>query len=109
MITDGIKFSNFKTRKKSQKIKNQLKVLLKKNNQIIKSLKSNYKDSFSLKKLRKLKKIKNFRLIGMGGSALGTEAIYFFLKDKIKKNFLFINDLDVKIKNNKNELEFGTS
>ncbi len=101
MITDGIKFNNFKIFKKSFKIKKQLELLLKKNNSIIQSLRSNYKDSFSLKKLKKFKKIKNFRLIGMGGSSLGAEAIYSFLRNKVKNNFLFVNDLDITLKNNK--------
>ena len=29
----------------------------------------------------------------MGGSILGSQAIYEFLKDKIKKNFFFVNNL----------------
>ena len=29
----------------------------------------------------------------MGGSTLGTQAIYDFLKNKIKKNFFFIDNL----------------
>ena len=35
----------------------------------------------------------------MGGSSLGSHAIYDFLKDKIKKNFVFIDNLhsDTKI------------
>ena len=39
----------------------------------------------------------------MGGSSLGSEAIYDFLRKKIKKNFSFVDDLDVsnKIKNDK--------
>ena len=101
MITDGIKFNNFKIFKKSLKIKKQLELLLKKNNSIIQSLRSNYKDSYSLKQLKKFKKIKNLRLIGMGGSSLGAEAIYSFLRNKVKKNFLFVNDLDVTLKNDK--------
>ena len=32
----------------------------------------------------------------MGGSILGTESIYDFLKNKIKKNFIFINNLQTK-------------
>ena len=36
----------------------------------------------------------------MGGSILGAESIYEFLKDKIKKNFYFINNLKPKIINN---------
>ena len=101
MITDGIKFKNFKILKNSSKIRNRLEFLIKKNNSIIQSLRNNYKDSFNLKKLKKLKKLKNFRLIGMGGSSLGAEAIYSFLRNKVKNNFLFFNDLDVSIKNHK--------
>ncbi len=36
----------------------------------------------------------------MGGSTLGTQTIYEFLKHKIKKNFLFINNLQNKKINN---------
>ena len=32
----------------------------------------------------------------MGGSSLGAQAIFEFLKKKIKKNFLFIDNLDYK-------------
>ena len=46
---------------------------------------------FQLKKFRKYKKI---AIIGMGGSILGTEAIYGLLKRKIKKKFFFFNDLN---------------
>lgn len=43
----------------------------------------------------------------MGGSALGSEAIYFFLKRKINKDFIFLNDINEdKLKNLKNSKEF---
>ena len=103
MISDGIKFNNFKIYKNSSKIKKQLEFLLKENNSIIQSLKNNYKDSFKIKSLKKLKKLENFRLIGMGGSSLGSEAIYSFLRNKIKKNFIFMNDLDIDIKKTKSK------
>ena len=32
----------------------------------------------------------------MGGSVLGSEAIYEFLKTKIKKKFFFLNNLDLE-------------
>tara|TARA_Y100001958_G_scaffold158571_1_gene156856 strand:+ start:1412 stop:2566 length:1155 start_codon:yes stop_codon:yes gene_type:complete len=99
MITDGIKFQNFRNIKKSINVKNSLKALLKKNNSILQSLKSNYKDNFNHKRINRLKNIKDFRLVGMGGSSLGAKAIYYFLKDKIKKNFLFFDNLDASIKN----------
>jgi glucose-6-phosphate isomerase len=95
MLTKTINFKNFKIRKNTQKIKNDLKKLLKEDNFIIKSLSSSYKNTYSKKLIHTLKSFKNIRVIGMGGSILGTEAIYDFLKDKIKKNFYFINNLHV--------------
>ena len=49
--------------------------------------------------LKKFTKYKSVILIGMGGSVLGAHSIYSFLKHKIKKNFIFIDNLDqLKIK-----------
>ena len=48
-------------------------------------------DKLSLKKFTRHKSI---ILIGMGGSALGCKAIYSFLNKKIKKNFLFLDNLN---------------
>ena len=47
----------------------------------------------------------------MGGSSLGTQTIYNFLKFKIKKNFSFIDNLQTKrkIKKNKKYLNFVVS
>ncbi len=91
MITSGIFFKNFKIQKKSLKIKKKLEKFIAENNSIAQSLKRNYQDFFKKKELKKYKSFKNIRVIGMGGSSLGTEAIYDFLKYKIKKNFFFIN------------------
>ena len=44
--------------------------------------------------VQKYSGFKNFKIIGMGGSILGPKAIYQFLNHKIKKNFLFIDNLD---------------
>ena len=84
MITNGINFKNFLINKKSKQITTILNHILNKKNQVIQSLSSNYKDSFNIKILNKYKKFKNFRVIGIGGSSLGTEAIYNFLRKKIK-------------------------
>ena len=55
--------------------------------------------------LKKFNKFQSVVLIGMGGSALGAEAIYYFLKPKIKKNFYFFDNLDqLKIVNVKKKL-----
>ena len=103
MITNGIYLKNFKLKRKSSKVANILNVILKKKDPIIQSLSKNFKNSFDTKILRKFNSSRNFRIIGMGGSILGTEAIYNFLRNKVKKNFLFINDLDVSIMNKKKE------
>ena len=103
MITNGINFKNFLINKKSKQITIILNHILNKKNQVIQSLSSNYKDSFNFKILNKYKKFKNFRVIGIGGSSLGTEAIYNFLRKKIKKNFSFINDLDFTTENKKDK------
>ncbi len=81
-----------------KKILKTLKEVLNDNNQVIKSLGKNYHNSYKKKQLSIYKKSLNFRVIGMGGSALGAQAIYDFLKHKIKKNFLFVNNLQNKPK-----------
>ena len=98
MLTNNIKFKNFSIKKKKS---NTLKIYKKlisnyhsdNKKQILKSLSKNYQYSFNKKSISKYKKLNNFRIIGMGGSILGAEAIYNFLKKKIKKNFYFLNNL----------------
>ena len=58
------------------------------------SLSKKFKFNFNLKDLNKFKNFKTVVIIGMGGSILGSEAIYSFLKEKIKKKFLFLNNID---------------
>jgi glucose-6-phosphate isomerase len=100
MITTGIKLINFKKKTNSLNIKKNLKLILKEKNQVIESLKTSYQNSFERKKILKYKKASNFRIIGMGGSSLGANAIYDFLKKKIKKNFLFFDNLQTNLKIN---------
>ena len=106
MLTSGIYFKNFKKNKKtnSSQVKKKLLLLFKEKNYILDSLKKNYKDSFSKKIVNKYKKYSTFKVIGMGGSTLGTQTIYEFFKDIVKKDFVFIDNLRQKklnIKNNK--------
>jgi len=103
MITTGIKLINFKKKTNSLDIKKNLKLILKEKNQVIESLKTSYQNSYESKKILKYKKGSNFRVIGMGGSSLGANAIYDFKKKKIKKNFLFFDNLqnNTKVKNKK--------
>ena len=89
MLSRNIKFFNFQTKKKNKKIFLKLKLILKKNDQTIQCLRSTYKDSFNYQNLKSLDKNFDYRIIGMGGSTLGTQAIYDFLNKKIKKRFFF--------------------
>ena len=98
MLSKNIKFINFKLKKKNKKAELILKSILKKNDNIIQSLRKTYRDSYNYKNLRTLNKNFDFRIIGMGGSTLGAQAIYDFLKKKIKKKFFFINNLQSKTK-----------
>ena len=103
MLTRNIDFKNFKIKKNPQKVKKELKKLLKENNEVIKSLRKTYKNSYNRKLVNKYNKSLNYRVIGMGGSTLGTQTIYDFLRKKIKKNFSFVDNLQsiTKINNEK--------
>ena len=96
MLTKNINLKNFKQKKTNKKILNSLKKIVKEKNSIIQSFENSYTDSFIKKNISKLKKFSNIIIIGMGGSILGAKTIYQFLKHKIKKNFLFIDNLDSK-------------
>ena len=96
MISQNISFKNFKLKNKNQKLKHKLTSILSEENEVINSLKKSYKNNYTKKLIKKFKNSKNFRLIGMGGSILGTNTIYEFLKYKIKKNFIFVDNLQAK-------------
>ena len=112
MLTQGINFKNFKTKKRSLNsgIKKTLNFLIKEKSQLILSLGKDYKNNFSENLIKKYKRYKNFRVIGMGGSSLGTQTIYDFLRDKIKKNFFFVDNLNARSdKKFKNEVNLVVS
>jgi|TARA_B100001059_G_scaffold166643_1_gene166233 glucose-6-phosphate isomerase len=98
MFTSNIIFKNFKENKKNPKLNKKLLSLFKEKNEVLKSLSKNYSDSFDKKFLKKYKKDKDFRVIGMGGSTLGAQTIYDFLNEKVKKNFSFIDNIETKKK-----------
>ena len=100
MLTRNIDFKNFKIKKNNQKVKKELKKILQENNEVIKSLKKTYKNSYNRKLVNKYNKDLNYRVIGMGGSTLGSQTIYDFLGKKIKKNFSFIDNLQSITKTN---------
>ena len=110
MKNKNILFKNFKLDKKNINSKQILTELLKEDNKILQSLSNNYSDSYTKKSLSKYKNFKNIRIIGMGGSSLGTRAIYSFLKHKIKKKLIFFDNLETnKIKDKKKHLNLIVS
>ncbi len=112
MLTKNINFKNFGLNHSNKKILFYLKNLLKKENEIIKSLKSNYKDSYSKKIVSYSKKYNQVIITGMGGSILGSRSIYNFLRAKIKKKFIFKDSFDylkIDTKNKKKRINLVIS
>ncbi len=103
MLTKSINFTNFKKKETDRKIKNNLKDLIEKQNEILKSLGNNYIDSFNNSLKKKYINFVNYRIIGIGGSILGAKAIYQFLKHKIKKKFIFLDNLNPTKQKNTNK------
>ena len=101
MFSKNIIFKNFQYKKNIKKKKKINKILKKEliiSSSLLNSFTKNYKYSFKKKIIKKYKNYKYINLIGMGGSILGTEAIYDFLKFKIKKKIKFFNNLNNQIK-----------
>ena len=113
MFTKNISFKNFLIKKKNLTVKKNLNLILNEKNQVISSLSKSYKDSFSKKNTKHFNKKFHYRIIGMGGSSLGAQAIYDFLKKKIKKKFIFVDNLNAlenkKEKKNLNNLIISKS
>ena len=63
----------------------------------LESCTKDYKFEFSSRVIKKYSKYKNIIIIGMGGSILGTKSIYSFLKQKIKKEVFFFDNLDLNL------------
>ena len=97
MLTKNIKFKNF-IEKKNIKTNKILTNFIKdssffKKYPILNSLTKKFQYNYQKKNIKKLKSYSEVNLIGMGGSILGAEAIYDFLKHKVKKNFFFYNNI----------------
>ncbi len=61
---------------------------------LISLLNKNYNFNFKFKDLEKFKNFKTIAVIGMGGSILGSKAIFYFLRKKIKTKVHFFDDID---------------
>ena len=109
MLTKNIEFKNFikskKNKSSEQFLINIKKKIFEKSDPFLFSLTSKYKNLFNKNSIKKLKRYKNYTLIGMGGSSLGAKAIYSFLSNKVKKEFNFVDNIRLnKIPNNKKNL-----
>ena len=96
MFTKNIKFKNF-IKIKKPKINKILTSIIKDKNIIekyplLKTMDKNYKYTFKKRNFY-FNPFSEFNILGMGGSILGSEAIYNFLKHKINKKFNFYNTL----------------
>ena len=100
MLTKDIKLKSFNKTNSKEIIKKKLKLIINDKSQLIKSLSKEYKDKYNFKKIKNFFGKNDVRLIGMGGSILGSQAIYYFLEEKIKKKFFFIDNITPSIKNN---------
>lgn len=87
MLTKSIKLKSFKKKNLEKNLNIKLKLLLNNKTELLKSLSKDYVDKYKISRIKKIVGKNNIRLIGMGGSILGSQAIYEFLKDKIKKIF----------------------
>tara|TARA_B100001027_G_scaffold213522_1_gene184346 strand:- start:763 stop:1923 length:1161 start_codon:yes stop_codon:yes gene_type:complete len=111
MLSKNISLQNFKKKKIHGKLRKFFKNLVvnsadKKN--LINSFTNSYSYSFSKNQVLKFKKNNVFQVYGMGGSSLGTKAIYDFIRPKIKKKFFFFDNLDInnqKVRTKKKTLD----
>lgn len=53
-------------------------------------LNKNFRFNFKFSDLQKFKKFKKVAIVGMGGSVLGIEAIFYFLKKGLEKKYIFL-------------------
>ena len=90
--------NNKKINKKFSNILSNININLNKSEDVFNSLSNEFRLSCKLKDLNKFKRFNTVVIIGMGGSTLGAQAIYHFLKKKIKKNFLFFDNLQANLK-----------
>ena len=100
MFTKNIKFKNF-IRKKNPKTNKILRNIIKdkallEKYPLLNSLTKKFQYSYKKKNIKSFKSYSKVNLIGMGGSIIGAEAIYDFLKHKVNKKFFFYNNLQFK-------------
>ena len=82
--------------KKFNKVLKKTFLNIKDENKTLNILNQNFKLNLRVSDLKRFKRYESVAIIGMGGSILGSEAIYNFFGDKMKKKFYFFNDLNIK-------------
>ena len=98
MLSKNINFKAFIHKPINKKLKKYFSEILSNNNEILKSLTPNYKYNYNKNLIKKFKKEKVLKIIGMGGSILGTYAIHDYLKNKIKKKIIFFDNIETDLK-----------
>ena len=83
-----------KDKKILNKIINNIFTSLENKEDVFHSFSKKFKFNFKNSELLKFNKFKSVILIGMGGSALGAEAMYSFCSNPRKKFFFFLDDLN---------------
>ncbi len=89
----NFKKNNLKKEKSRLNLEKILKQIHTKDS-IFNILNKKFKYSFSKKDIKSYQKFETVHIIGMGGSILGAKAIYSFLEHRIKKKFVFIDNLN---------------
>ena len=94
--------------KKFEKIKKNISDNINNKNNFFNIFNDRFELNLKLKDLKRFKNYKTVVIVGMGGSILGAEAIYKFLREKVKKKFYFLNNIDVeKVSCLKKKLKFN--
>ncbi len=83
-----------KLKTKSSSVFKKIEINVKNSENLLSQLDSEFKINFKPQDLKKFKKFKKIVLIGMGGSILGSKSIYYFLRHKIKKELIFLDNID---------------
>ena len=103
MIKKNIILKKNINKKSVKKLSKDFKKIIKKikentenSNNSLNVLSDDYKFNFKIKDLKKFNKFNSLAIVGMGGSILGSEAIYKFLREKIKKKVYFFSDINTQ-------------
>ncbi len=100
MFNKDIKIENFYPKRKfsvQRKISKLFRTLINSDNEVLSSMKKEYVNKYDNKIIAKFKKFSFFNIIGMGGSVLGSKAVYNFF-GPFKKEFRFIDNFSNSLK-----------